>query len=585
MILDEKQEIIQLATHLTLAMLAGEATAEESARLDQLILVHPEVASAVLEIVGQENWLAWSSKELVEPVTVLKTPELFSEIRYTEKSVEVGASGQRASAEHAYRPQGLLVAASILLVVGGICGAYLTGGLKKQSFRPEPVVPNHHLTSFSGRILNASACRWSPDFDHLARGGGALRQGESLNLLEGVADVRLEWPDSAANLTIEGPSGVVVTAEGGCNLSHGRLTADVTTSSTDFRLDTPNCQVVVGQKASLGVLVDGYSVEVHAFEGDATVIVPWSTGQLASNRIELVEGNALTLQADSDGNLRVSHGVSNPASFLSLTSMRADRLVIPVAYVQHVQSLAPLLYWRFEGTGDELLASSLQSGLSAQMHGRIKVREDAGNQYLDVGFGISPENLTDYVVSSEPFADEFNEGYSLEMWFKPSHYHLGSLAGMVTELQSNSTGAAHGMLLELGGPRTTDPQREKPGRVRFLHRSPPGMDPYKGTSCFSKSTYALRRWQHVVVVKDQEELRLYIDGRLSSTAADKTRLSSGLRLLIGQIDQVRQDRQFVGQLDEIAFYPRPLSADDILLHYQLVRPEGENQTTRSPSSI
>jgi hypothetical protein len=250
-----------------------------------------------------------------------------------------------------------------------------------------------------------------------------------------------------------------------------------------------------------------------------------------------------------------------------------------------VQLLDPLLYWRFEGTDDEVLASSSPVGVAAQMHGRIKIRQDAGNQFLDIGAGTSGEKRAAYIVSSEPLNADFNQGYSLEMWFKPSDVHRGVLASLVTTVQPERLASDHGMLLELGGPRVAKPALEKPGKVRFLHRSPPSGDIHEGTSCFSASTYALRRWQHIVAVKESEQLRLYIDGELSSAAPDKTELESGLRLLVGKIDELRSYRQFVGQLDEIAIYARPLTPEEILHHYRLVRPEGEAKAQQTRSSI
>ena len=52
-------------------------------------------------------------------------------------------------------------------------------------------------------------------------------RGESLSLLEGLAEVKLEWSSGDASLKIEGPAGLVLTAERGASLSHGKLIADV----------------------------------------------------------------------------------------------------------------------------------------------------------------------------------------------------------------------------------------------------------------------------------------------------------------------------------------------------------------------
>jgi hypothetical protein len=122
-----------------------------------------------------------------------------------------------------------------------------------------------------------------------------------------------------------------------------------------------------------------------------------------------------------------------------------------------------------------------------------------------------------------------------------------------------------------GGPKAYS-SIEHPGRVRFLHRDPPSYEFALGTSCFSKTPYGLRQWQHIVAVKDGPEMRLYINGEVAASAEDNTPLSDGLELLVGQLDRERDWRPFVGQLDELAFYDRALSDPEIQRHYHLVRP-------------
>jgi Concanavalin A-like lectin/glucanases superfamily len=580
----DSEKLIFEATRLTLAMLAGDAAPEDSARLESLMVEHPEVVTVVAEIVGQETWLAWSSKDSVDAPLDTDPPCRSQEIGEPEKQTEIRADFQHASTSGRHHAAWYATAVCVLLLAGGFGGAYLTGGLGAQSMRQVTIAPFQGWTPFSGRILNASACRWSPESVREMQ-GAELRQGETLNVLEGVAEVRLDWPHGAATLSIEGPSGVVLTADGGCNLSHGRVTAEVSTSGSAFNVDAPDCQVIVAETASLGVLVDGHDVEVHVFTGHATVVVPWSAGELATQSIDLVGGQSLTIREDPEGNLVVGNGVSNSKGFVSCTSMLADRLAIPPDYVRQVESLNPLLYWRFEGATEELLGSSSQFGIAAETHGRIRIRQDAGNQFLDIGAGSSGEKLTAYVVSSEPLSGDFKDGYSLEMWFKPSDVHRGVLASLVTAVQPERLASDHGMLLELGGPRASKPALEKPGKIRFMHRSPPSGDIDQGTSCFSGDNYAVRRWQHVVAVKDSQQLRLYVDGQLSEAAPDTTALTPGLRLLVGKIDEVRTYRQFVGQLDEVAFYARPLTPEEILHHYRLVRPVVEEEDEDSKSAI
>jgi hypothetical protein len=137
----------------------------------------------------------------------------------------------------------------------------------------------------------------------------------------------------------------------------------------------------------------------------------------------------------------------------------------------------------------------------------------------------------------------------------------------------------HGMLIELGGTGMIPSAVHHPGRIRFLHRNPASHDSQLGTSCYSTIAYTLRKWQHVVAVKDGHQMRLYINGQLAGEGADASELPSGLRLLVGKLYPASRVRPFIGQLDELALYYRALSQKEIETHYRVVRP----RTASEPS--
>jgi hypothetical protein len=109
--------------------------------------------------------------------------------------------------------------------------------------------------------------------------------------------------------------------------------------------------------------------------------------------------------------------------------------------------------------------------------------------------------------------------------------------------------------------------------MRFLHRSPASNASELGKSTYSTEAYTLRKWQHVVAVKDASRMRLYINGSLAGEDEEYTWLPEGMRLLVGRLYPSRQVRPFIGQLDELAIYARPLKSKEIKNHCQLVRPK------------
>ena len=193
-------------------------------------------------------------------------------------------------------------------------------------------------------------------------------------------------------------------------------------------------------------------------------------------------------------------------------------------------------------------------------------------------------------TSDEPFGELLQENYTLEAWVKPSHFHRGSFFGLIDWSPKNRNVSHHGLSLELCGPASpwfTDVDLTSlsadelripnyhPCSIRFLHRSPPARNAEKGTSCYTPQPYAPRTWQHVVATKAGDHMQLFVNGERVAEGREKTKSPDDMLVLIGQnwplqfLDKPR-DREFVGELEEVAIYNRALSADEILTHYNLV---------------
>jgi len=311
------------------------------------------------------------------------------------------------------------------------------------------------------------------------------------------------------------------------------------------------------------------------FAGTATVgtnvTVPVAAGEtVVLARFTVDAGNSLRLSIADAAAMKVTPGTADPSRFASLTSMISDRLEISQHYVDAITQAAPIVYWRFEEVRDGMIQNEVGEQYNGVVVGTPDWASQGDNCAIEFGSGLTDESLRAYVESSNSFGKAIKDSYSIEVWVKPSHYHLGALVSLARNLPA---GSEHGALLELGGPLTTPSTIEHPGRIRFLHRDPPSYDPLAGTSCFSKSPYELRRWEHVVAVKDGGEMRLYINGELVAAADGNTGLAENLSLLIGQLDRHRDWRRFVGQLDELAVYNRALTDSEIRRHFQLVRPK------------
>lgn len=587
------------AAALIVAAVVGEASPEELAQLNKRIEENPELGQFVVDLLAQEAWLTWSSasarkgafrRELAEHITqVIQESQAHcaslsgdsSLSSSLEKSTVIPATRTQfqevATVGPRNRPVGnLALAACLLIVTGAVLGWAAHNWHARNDVAVQWDIADAHALPGAGdpyvaRLVQGTACLWTPESTMSLGASDALRTGESLRLLEGMAEVRLDWTNGGADLHIEGPAGLVLTAERGASLSHGKFTVDIELADDTFVLDTPNGEVELSGHGSIGVSVVSGDVEVHVFKGGATFVTPWSTGADSTERIDIRTGDSLRVAANADGRMEVVSDTAHPERFASKLSMGSDNLFITDRYVNEILKADPLIYWRFEGSQDGLVRNEAGSKYNGRVVGSPEWLQQGGNRHVALGAGLTSEELGAYIVSEDPVADELQESYSVEMWFKPSHYHWGTILSMIGKPPQPGWVWTHGLLLELGGPRAAETSIERPGKVRFLHRDPPGDAIEAGTSCFSQQYYELRKWQHLVAVKDGSQMRLYLNGQLTATDEDPTSLAQGLVVLVGQLDEDRDYRRFVGQLDELAIYPRALREDEVQDHYRLVR--------------
>jgi Concanavalin A-like lectin/glucanases superfamily len=107
-----------------------------------------------------------------------------------------------------------------------------------------------------------------------------------------------------------------------------------------------------------------------------------------------------------------------------------------------------------------------------------------------------------------------------------------------------------------------------------LHRWPPGDS--GGDNAFSTRHYVPNRWHHIVAQTSSGRLELYVDGVQSQPVTPKSASASEpCRLLLGRLKPMPRpagrvhSRPFVGLIDELALYHRPLAAVEVRRHYEL----------------
>jgi hypothetical protein len=442
-------------------------------------------------------------------------------------------------------------------------------------------VPRSSASSVAATLKKVTVCRWDPGRSTADVVGGTVRPGQSLNLLEGVAEISTELPSGGTGqFQLEGPLSMILTSQGMPNLQYGKMTAEITCDFDRYSLDTPMGRVVVPYAAQIGLIANANDLELHVFDGEAVFEPLWRIADEetfnateATEQVIVSAGHSIGIGESDSADIR--RGKANRALFASQVLMSANELQISKKYVAAIRKAAPVCYWRFEGEDQNLVRNEIQDKLHCRVMGDgVRWRTYPGNRSVELGASTE----VSYLVTDDPVDDSIENDYTLELWIKPSHSHRGAVFSLVEEPQTPTQQVVgSGLLLELTGPSFSW-NSLYPGRLRFLHRTPPSV--FRGTSAYSATAYKPREWQYVVAQKEGAAMRLYLNTELVASGADSTKLAKGMKVLIGQLYPLDERRHVVarpmmGELDEVALYSRALSERELTEHYQLVRPESD----------
>jgi hypothetical protein len=555
---------------ISIAANCGEASEEQIARLDQLVGEDPQLASYAARMLDQQASLAWQGSLRDGPAEAS-----------CDLTARVIAQSDNHASEQATAPRRLAIAnwnwptiaVGIAFIAGVLASQLLRSPLWSNSSPPISGIAFDQQSArplYEARLVGSTACLWDSNSAGSREIGSWLSSGESLHLLEGLAEFTLTWSRSgSANLSLEGPAAMMLTSEGMPTLRFGRLTATINTSFRPFVLETPIGRLVVSRFGSIGASAFGNDGEIHVFDGTATLEPAWRTSTGQENELVTIRtGEAIHVQEDATGELIITRHPSDKDYFVAQLSMNSDPLTIPPAYVAAVKKAAPIAYWRFERDAWPRIPNQMGSRFECHVEGALGVAAYHANQAVE--FGVTDQGGD--ILCNDLLNDEIQGNYSIEFWIKPSHYHVGAVVSLVGDPDTPNGIVPHGLLLELGGTGLIPTSNHHPGRIRFLHRSPASNDSQSGTSCYSTAAYTLRKWQHIVAVKDAAKMLLYVNGERVSEGEDATTLPKNMRLVAGKLYPGRRIRPLIGQLDELAIYNRSLEQKQIKRHYQLVRP-------------
>lgn len=234
------------------------------------------------------------------------------------------------------------------------------------------------------------------------------------------------------------------------------------------------------------------------------------------------------------------------------------------AYGKAVYDLDPSFYWRLnEGTGTTVAADAGRDASTGgyKTNGTASIQRGqtgaiAGTTNKAIRFTSSKLGSTwnnrQTVISDRQYVSPST--YSIETWFKTTSTGGGKLIGFGNS-NSNNTNASSNYDRHI--------YMDSVGRLKF------GV--YSGGSQIltAPSTYRDGQWHHVVAQQSASGMQLFVDGvEVASNGVATADQYSGYWRLGGDTTW-EGDPFWVGTLDEPAVYSAPLSASQILQHYQL----------------
>jgi hypothetical protein len=428
----------------------------------------------------------------------------------------------------------------------------------KSSLSGDP--PSLGLARGFAVVIQLAGAEWEPgngqrpsEGDLLAAGRLVLRSGRMmLGLLSGVT------------LTLEGPADLELLSIDRVHCRRGKLRTRVPHGAEGFIVTTPGSAVIdLGTEFGLNVAEDGRA-HLMVFKGEAEAAVLNAAGVPVRSQ-QVAERRAFDIDPRSG---QIEQAEACPVDFVVPPILSPTPLSLDASYREAVLAAGPWAYWRFEAIDHGAVVDEVAGRPSLRATGPVKlVGADAHNRCFEFG----PDETEQSLAMDGLWEPPSDPGYAVELWALPGRIGHAALASLIAP-GAPAQDYKHLFLIEL-----TASDRQSllsPGLFRFLHRWPPGDS--GGDNLFSTRHYVPNRWHQLVAQRSGGRLELYVDGVATQPVSPQSASASEpCRLLVGRLKPIPRpsgrvhSRPFVGLIDELALYNRPLTADEIRCHYEL----------------
>lgn len=573
---NQRREVLDILS----GVMSGDATAERVARLNEIVVADREA----LRFMVRSAWLMQSlgdlaiedracdaaqragSQQLLMDLAML-APQRPSLAANPSRTPLTAIGHRRAGDAGRSRWASPLVWMQHAAMVGaGAVAALVAVQWVGQPTPGTPGAPAHEDSNkvevrLAALYTGGTGCLWGSGSPRSMPIGGGMSRGDTIDLVEGIAKFQCI---NGVHVRLEGPASFAIGNGDNPQLISGSATFVVTPHLyEESSIELPNV-AIRADEGEFGCQADLGRDEVHCFEGAVELTLR------DGKRVRLTAGESLL--AESAAGPSVSFRVGKAAKSRFATMMPpASRLPINRAYVESVVAGRPFAYWRFSEPDDKRRPQGASEappwtrnfvgpGYSLRVGGDARTIGDESNRCLDLG----SSGHAGHLFCDEPLAPLATDSYSIECWMRPSHFQYSTLFALIRD--PGHIPEKHGVLFELGNHGGDIGQT-----LRYVHRPVPSGEPNAGYHVRSWRPYRVREWQHLAIVNDCGRMLVYLDGVV---VADKQYplkdLPDDLQLLIGQVYLNESTRVFFGQLDELAIYPRALSASEVVKRHDLV---------------
>ena len=247
-------------------------------------------------------------------------------------------------------------------------------------------------------------------------------------------------------------------------------------------------------------------------------------------------------------------------------------MVLDRRYRDAVIQAEPWGYWRFDTLADGLIPNEIPGRPSLRAEGPIHLSSPGpDNRRRGVRAG-SDGPVSDRRRTLAAAATPGLCGRTLVPVQGISHAALVSLLEDSPTVQVNHSSALHfKFLLELTS--RVRGKLHQPASLRLLHRFPTSYN--GGDNLYSKVNYMPWRWHHLVGQLNDNRMELFLDGEpIPLLLVDPVYSNRASQIILGRLTTLPKhnedtSRPFVGWMDEVAIYDRPLTIEEIRSHHRL----------------